>query len=40
MNAIIVVGHSLGSILGYDLISYFWARRLASHTVTEGSRAF
>jgi hypothetical protein len=37
---IIVVGHSLGSILGYDLISYFWARRLASHTVIEGSRAF
>lgn len=29
---IIVVGHSLGSILGYDLISYFWASRPASHT--------
>lgn len=29
---IIVVGHSLGSILGYDLISYFWASRPGSHT--------
>jgi len=32
---IIVVGHSLGSILGYDLISYFWASRLAAYTVAK-----
>jgi hypothetical protein len=37
---IIVVGHSLGSILAYDLVSYFWALRLAPHTVTEGGSAF
>jgi hypothetical protein len=34
---IIVVGHSLGSMLGYDLINYFWAARLASHTVRQSS---
>jgi hypothetical protein len=28
-DRIIVVGHSLGSILAYDLISYFWATELA-----------
>ena len=32
---IIVVGHSLGSILGYDLLSYFWASRPAAYTVTQ-----
>jgi hypothetical protein len=37
---IIVVGHSLGSILAYDLVSYFWARRLESHSVTEGTPEF
>ena len=37
---IIVVGHSLGSILAYDLISYFWAARLDSRTVVEGSAEF
>jgi hypothetical protein len=37
---IIVVGHSLGSILAYDLISYFWAARLDSRTVVEDSAEF
>jgi hypothetical protein len=37
---IIVVGHSLGSILAYDLISYFWATRPESHTLVEGSPEF
>ena len=37
---IIVVGHSLGSILAYDLVGYFWARRDASRTVVEGTEEF
>ncbi len=37
---IIVVGHSLGSILAYDLISYFWARRAGARTFVEGSADF
>ena len=37
---IIIVGHSLGSILAYDLISYFWAANPASHTVVEGTPEF
>lgn len=37
---IIVVGHSLGSILAYDLVSYFWAPRLGSHTMVEGAPEF
>jgi hypothetical protein len=37
---IVVVGHSLGSILAYDLVSYFWARRMESHSVTEGTPEF
>jgi hypothetical protein len=37
---IIIVGHSLGSILAYDLISYFWAARLDSRTVVEDSVEF
>lgn len=32
---IIVVGHSLGAILAYDLVGYFWSSRLASHTINE-----
>jgi hypothetical protein len=39
-DRIIIVGHSLGSILAYDLISYFWATRPASYTVVEGSAEF
>ena len=37
---IIVVGHSLGSILAYDLIGYFWARRAASRTIVENTEEF
>ena len=37
---IIVVGHSLGSILAYDLVSYFWARRDASRTLIEDTEEF
>jgi hypothetical protein len=37
---IIVVGHSLGSILAYDLISYFWAERPDARTVAEGTPEF
>ena len=39
-HRIIVVGHSLGSILAYDLVGYFWARREASRTVVEGTEEF
>jgi hypothetical protein len=34
-DRIIIVGHSLGSLLAYDLVSYYWATRAASHTVTK-----
>ncbi len=34
-DRIIVVGHSLGSLLAYDLVSYYWATHAASHTVTK-----
>ena len=37
---IIVVGHSLGSILAYDLISYFWAERQAARIVVNGTPEF
>jgi hypothetical protein len=39
-DRIIVVGHSLGSMLAYDLISYFWARRQAQRTISEGTPEF
>ena len=37
---IIVVGHSLGSILAYDLVSYFWARKQHTRVVSEGTPEF
>jgi pimeloyl-ACP methyl ester carboxylesterase len=37
---IIIVGHSLGSILAYDLLSYFWARHQAARVVVEGTAEF
>jgi hypothetical protein len=37
---IILVGHSLGSIVAYDLISYFWASHAESHSVREGTPEF
>ena len=39
-DRIIVVGHSLGSILAYDLVSHFWASRSGARTVVEGSAEF
>lgn len=37
---IIIVGHSLGSIVAYDLISYFWATRSEAHSVKQGTPEF
>jgi hypothetical protein len=37
---IIVVGHSLGSILAYDLVSYYWAMRIAPRTVSSVTSEF
>jgi hypothetical protein len=37
---IVVVGHSLGSILAYDLISYFWAEQDKARIVKEQSAEF
>jgi hypothetical protein len=39
-DRIVLVGHSLGSILAYDLLSYFWAARTDSHTVEPGTPEF
>jgi hypothetical protein len=39
-DRIILVGHSLGSILAYDLISYFWAQHEDARIVTEGTAEF
>ena len=35
-----LVGHSLGAILAYDLISYFWAAQREARTVRAGTREF
>jgi hypothetical protein len=37
---IVVVSHSLGTILAHDLISYFWAQRSAARTFEEGTEEF
>ncbi|MGO9133870.1 MAG: hypothetical protein ACLP8A_07445 [Methylovirgula sp.] len=37
---IILVGHSLGSILAYDLINYFWADHATAYTIAESSAEF
>src|SRR5262249_44096541 len=37
---VIIIGHSLGSILAYDLISYLWPACLYSRTAVEGSAEF
>jgi hypothetical protein len=39
-DRIIVVGHSLGTILAYDLVSYFWAQREAAGRIEEGTAEF
>jgi hypothetical protein len=37
---IVIVAHSLGTMLAYDLLSYFWAEREAARTVREDSPEF
>ena len=37
---IIIVAHSLGTMLAHDLLSYFWAEREAARTITEGTPEF
>jgi hypothetical protein len=37
---VVLVGHSLGTILAYDLLSYFWAEQTQARTVEEGSAGF
>jgi hypothetical protein len=37
---IVIVAHSLGTILAHDLISYFWAEREAARTIKETSPEF
>jgi hypothetical protein len=37
---IIIVGHSLGSILAYDLICYFWAKHQGARIVVNGTPEF
>jgi hypothetical protein len=37
---IVLASHSLGTILAYDLLSYFWAERAKARTMAEGTRAF
>ena len=37
---VVIVAHSLGTILAYDLLSYFWAEREAARIVREGTPEF
>ena len=37
---IVVVAHSLGTMLAHDLLSYFWAEREAARTFEQGSPEF
>jgi hypothetical protein len=37
---IVIVAHSLGTMLAHDLLSYFWAERDAARTVREGTAEF
>ncbi|MDK1494286.1 hypothetical protein QN219_30465 [Sinorhizobium sp. 7-81] len=39
-DRVILVAHSLGTILAYDLISYFWAEREEARTFPTSSAAF
>ncbi len=39
-SRVIVVGHSLGSIVAYDIISFFWARRSQARITRVGSPEF
>ena len=37
---IVIVAHSLGTMLAHDLLSYFWAEREAARTINEGTPEF
>jgi hypothetical protein len=37
---VVLVGHSLGSILAYDLLSYFWSEQAGARTIQTGSQSF
>jgi hypothetical protein len=37
---VVVVGHSLGTILAYDLVSYFWAEQASARCIKTGTTAF
>lgn len=39
-DRVILVAHSLGSILAYDLLTYFWAEKTDSTSVRQGTPAF
>jgi hypothetical protein len=39
-NRIVVVAHSLGTMLAHDLLGYFWAEREAARTLREGTPEF
>jgi hypothetical protein len=39
-SRIIVVSHSLGTMLAHDLLSYFWAERAESRSIQEGTSDF
>jgi hypothetical protein len=37
---VVIVAHSLGTMLAHDLLSYFWAEREAARTIKEGTVEF
>ena len=37
---IVIVAHSLGTMLAHDLLSYFWTEREAARTIREGTAEF
>ncbi|TBC25606.1 hypothetical protein ELH33_33060 (plasmid) [Rhizobium ruizarguesonis] len=39
-DRIILVGHSLGTILAYELLAFFWARKSLARQLREGTPAF
>ncbi|WP_433765305.1 hypothetical protein [Pseudomonas putida] len=39
-DRVILVAHSLGSILAYDLLTYFWAEKTNSISILQGTTAF
>jgi hypothetical protein len=39
-SRVVLVSHSLGTILAHDLLSYFWAERSGARTVAEGGDEF